>query len=279
MEFVSAEAEQRYAALVGVAHSAVVGLDFDGTLAPIVDDPTQARIHPEAAEVLYALAEQVAGIAVITGRPARQALHLGDLEELGVRIHELGKELHLYGQYGNEQWTAMTRRIVSPLPPHGLASFERDLPRALREADAKDAYVEDKGLAVAVHTRRLADPAPAFRRLLPRLETLARRHGLMIEPGRNVIEVRGPGVHKGLVVEQFVEEVGADGILFAGDDLGDIEAFEAVDALREKGLATFRVCSASEEENALAELADSVVQGPDGVLDLLRRFTEDARQI
>ncbi len=271
------EGADRYQALVRAAPRTVVGLDFDGTLAPIVDDPTEARIHPDAGTVLLDLATEIAAIAIITGRPARQALHLGDLEEVGRHIHAAGKELFLFGQYGNERWTAETQRIVSPRPPRGLATFERDLPRTLRRAGAGDAYVEDKGLAVAVHTRRLPDPAAAFERLLPLLRDLADRHGLGIEPGKSVIEVRASDTHKGMVVEQLAVELDARGFLIAGDDLGDIEAFEAVAELQDRGVATFRVCSASEEESALLPLADAVVPGPTGVLDLLRAFTADAR--
>ena len=62
MEFTSAEGEQRYAAFVRAAPEAVVGLDFDGVLAPIVDDPAAAHIHPEAGEVLVALAAQVMAV-------------------------------------------------------------------------------------------------------------------------------------------------------------------------------------------------------------------------
>ena len=161
MQFSSPEGEHRYADLVRVADRTIVGLDFDGTLAPIVDDPARAHIHPDAADALTDLAPQVAAIAVITGRPARQALDLGGLEELGDALQGAGKELFLFGQYGNERWSSRQRRIVSPRPPRGLATFERDLPRTLRQADAADAYVEDKGLAVAVHTRRLPDPGAA----------------------------------------------------------------------------------------------------------------------
>ncbi len=271
------EGEQRYAALVRAAAAAVVGLDFDGTLSPIVENPEAARIHPDASEVLVDLATQVAAIAVITGRPARQALDLGGLEEVGNAIGDAGKELYLFGQYGNERWSSRNRRIVGPRPPPGLSSFERELPRVLRQAGAADAYVEDKGLAVAVHTRRLADPDGAFERLLPMLGELAASNNLIVEPGRSVIEVRSPGVNKGGVVERLAEELEIGGFLFAGDDLGDIEAFDAVDSLARRGLPTLLVCSGSDEENALAERADVIVQGPDGVLDLLRRFTADAR--
>ena len=277
MEFTSTAGEQRYAALVRAARETVVGLDFDGTLSPIVDDPAQAYIHPEAGEVLVDLAAQVRAVAVVTGRPARQALQLGGLEEVGAAVARAGKDLYLFGQYGNERWSAGQRRIVSPRPPAGLAAFLRDLPDALRAADAEDAFVEDKGLAQAVHTRRLPDPQGAFQRLLPPLRELASRTGLVLEPGRHVIEVRAPGMDKGKAVRVLAEEVGAGGFLFAGDDLGDVEAFRAVRELAAGGVPTLLVCSGSEEETALVELADVVVTGPDGVLELLRRFAADAR--
>ncbi len=273
----SAGGERRYVALVGAAAGTVVGLDFDGTLSPIVDDPASAHIHPDASDVLVALAAQVAAIAVITGRPARQALDLGGLEEVGNAIGDAGKELFLFGQYGNERWTSTNRRIVAPRPPAGLASFERELPSALRRADAADAFLEDKGLAVAVHTRRLPDPDAAFQRLLPVLRDLADRNHLVVEPGRSVIEVRSPGADKGKVVERLAEELEVGGFLFAGDDLGDLEAFDAVESLAKRGLPTLLVCSASTEESALVDRSDIVVRGPEGVLELLRQFTADAR--
>jgi trehalose 6-phosphate phosphatase len=276
VEFTSATAAQRYAALVAVASSTVVGLDYDGTLAPIVDDPEIAHIHPDAPEVLIALADVVRAVAVITGRPARKALALGGLDEVGQEVGDRGRELFVFGQYGYERWSSTQRRVVSPRPPHGLSGFLRELPRVLRDADAADAFVEDKGLAIAAHTRRLDDPAAAFDRLLPRLNELAQRHGMVVEPGRNVIEVRSPGTDKGTVVRNLATEVDAGGFLFAGDDLGDVEAFEAVADLREQGIPTLLVCSASQEESTLLELADVVVPGPDGVLDLLRRLTADA---
>lgn len=277
MEFTSPKGEQRYAALVRAAPGTVVGLDFDGTLAPIVDDPAQAHIHPDAGEVLVDLATQVLALAVITGRPARQALDLGGLEQVGDDIAAAGKDLFVFGQYGNERWSSSRRRVVSPRPPAGLASFERELPRTLRRADAADAHVEDKGLAVAVHTRRLDDPEAAFLRLLPALEKLARRHDLSVEPGRNVIEIRSSGMHKGTAVTTLVEELGATGFVFAGDDLGDLEAFEAVRDLSRGQMPTLLICSSSEEESALQDLADVVVQGPAGVLALLAQLAEDAR--
>lgn len=275
MQFAS-QGEQRYRDLVSAASRTVVGLDFDGVLSPIVEDPSEAHIHPESREVLIGLAEVVHAVAVITGRPARQALALGDLDEVGAEIGDQGKELFVFGQYGNERWSSSQRRIVSPRPPPGLSTFQRELPGVLRRADAAAAYVEEKGLAVAVHTRRLPDPAASFNRLLEPMQALAARHGLVLEPGRQVIEVRSPGMSKGHAVETLVAEQEAGGFLFAGDDLGDLDAFAAVEALRAQGMPTLLVCSLSDEESALAARADVLVKGPDGVLDLLRRLTRDA---
>lgn len=276
MEFTSAASEQKYAALVRAAAETVVGLDFDGVLAPIVDDPAAAHIHPDAPEVLEALAAQVRAVAVVTGRPARQALDLGGLEVVGNAIGDAGKELFLMGQYGNERWSSTSRRVISPRPPAGLASFVAELPRLLRRHGAEDVHLEEKGLAVAVHTRRVADPQATYDALLPGMRDLAERHGLVLEPGKQVIEVRSPGMHKGKAVQTLAEEQDAGGFLFAGDDLGDVEAFEAVAALGEGGIPTLLVCSASDEENALVPLADVLVDGPAGVLALLRELTADA---
>jgi trehalose 6-phosphate phosphatase len=276
MEFTSPAARERYDALVAAADQVVVGLDFDGVLSPIVDEPSEAHIHPDAAEVLVALSDVVRAVAVVTGRPARQALALGGLDEVGDAIGDHGKQLFLFGQYGNERWSSTSRRVISPRPPHGLSTFERELPGLLRRADAAGAHVEEKGLAVAVHTRRLDDASAAFERLLPLMRELAAQHGLIVEPGRNVIEVRSDGMHKGHAVETLVREQSAGGFLFAGDDLGDVEAFEAVAALRDQGMPTLLVAAASPEQSALVPLADVVVPGPDGVLDLLRRLTADA---
>ncbi|MDP3891878.1 trehalose-phosphatase [Nocardioides sp.] len=276
MQFTSPEGERRYAELVRAAETVAIGLDFDGVLSPIVEDPATAHIHPEAGDMLADLAAQVRAIAVITGRPARQALALGGLEEVGNRIGDAGRELFLFGQYGNERWSSTNRRIISPRPPHGLSTFLLELPAVLRRAGAQDAHIEEKGLAVAVHTRRLSDPGAAARRLAGPLGELAAAHDLIVEPGRNVLEVRAPGMHKGHAVRTLVDEVGAGGFLFAGDDLGDVEAFAEVGRLHDEGLPTLLVCSGSDEQRALVDLADVVVDGPEGVIGLLRQLTEDA---
>jgi trehalose 6-phosphate phosphatase len=275
MEFRTPQGQERYDALAAAAAEVLVGLDFDGTLSPIVDDPDRAVIHPDGPRVLTALASRVRAVVVVTGRPARQVVDLGDLDRVADGLPD-GARLVVMGQYGNERWDASSREFTSPEPPAGLQAFRDELPRLLKAERAEGAHIEEKGLAVAVHTRRLPDAAAAFARLEEALADAAERHGLSLEPGRMVLEVRAPGMHKGLALETAVAEHDAGGVLFAGDDLGDLEAFEAVRALRDGGLPALLVCSGSEEQEALAELADVVVDGPGGVLDLLDAFAAQA---
>ena len=273
MEWTSVEAKSRYDDFVAVAGEALVAFDLDGTLAPIIDDPERSRIHRDLPDVLLELAARVGQLAIVTGRPARQALDIGGLDAVGDRIGELGRELVVLGQYGNERWTSRERRIVSPRPPAGLSSFEQRLPRLLRSAGHPDVYVEEKGLAVAIHTRRLPDPDAALADLVEPVTEAAHRHGLVVEPGKQVLEVRGAGTDKGAAIRGLLGE--HRGVLFAGDDLGDVPAFEAISALREDGLPALLVCAETEPGHALRPLADVVVDGPEGVRDLLRTLVGD----
>ncbi|MFG2941804.1 trehalose-phosphatase [Streptomyces sp. NPDC048282] len=253
------------AALLAQPHTALIGLDFDGTLAPIVADPEQARAHPDAVPVLAALAPKVAAVAVITGRPAEVAVRYGGFAGVPGLEH-----LVVLGHYGAERWEAATGEITAPPPHPGIAAARAELPALLdRMGAAHGTWIEEKGFAVAVHTRRADDPQAAFDSLRAPLTDLATRHALIVEPGRLVLELRPPGMDKGVALREYAREIGADSVLYAGDDLGDIPAFAAVEKLREDGVPGVLVCSGSEEVTELADRADVVVDGPEGVVRLL----------
>lgn len=245
----------------------VVALDFDGTLAPIVPDPDEARAHPDAVPALASLAPKVAAVVVITGRPADVAVrHGGFAGAPGL------ERLVVLGHYGAERWDAVTGSVTAPPPHPGVAAVRAELPRVLDSAGAgteEGVWIEEKGRAVAVHTRRAADPQAAFDALRRPLTALASRHGLVVEPGRMVLELRPPGVDKGMALREYVREAGAQAVLYAGDDLGDLPAFAAVGDLRAEGTPGLLVCSGSNEVTELAKRADLVVDGPPGVLRLL----------
>lgn len=248
-------------ALLATPRRALLGLDFDGTLAEIVADPDTARAHPGAVPALRRLAPLLGGVAVVTGRPAARAV-----EYAGLADQQGLESLVVLGHYGLERWEARSGMVAGPPPPAGVDGVRRALPAVV---EGTDAWVEDKGASLAVHTRRAADPDGLLERLRAPLTALARAHGLVVEPGRRVVELRPPGIDKGVAVRGLIEENDPSVVIFVGDDLGDLAAFDAVDEARAGGRPGLLVCSGSLEVRTLAERADLVVDGPGGVVELL----------
>ena len=230
-------------------HSALC-LDFDGTLAGIVDDPVGARPLAEVPELLTRLAARFALVAVISGRPA-DFLH-----------HVLGSPagVELIGLYGlghvgpdATQWRSVIGEVVS---------------RALEEAPS-GVYVEPKGLTVTLHWRHAPEAGQWATAFAARME-----HGLGVrtQPGRMSVEVRPPlEVDKGTVVRSLVE--GMRAVAVFGDDLGDLPAFAAAAELRAQGVAVVRVAAVDgESAPEVAAQADLVVEGPAGTVALLEQL-------
>ncbi|KQV75522.1 trehalose phosphatase [Aeromicrobium sp. Root344] len=256
------------AAVIADPAGTLLALDFDGTLAHIVDDPTQAYAHERSVAALARLGHVLGQVAIITGRPVRQALELGGFD--GVAGLE---RLVIWGQYGAEQWDASTAETVEPERPEPISRLADELPGWLESRGAGHVRIEDKGLAIAVHTRGI-DPG-LLDELAQPLADLAGDLGLAVEPGRQVIELRAPGIDKGDAVRALASRLGARQVIFAGDDLGDLPAFAAVEQLRENGVGGLLICSASAEQDALVAHADVVLDGPDAVADWLEELADE----
>jgi trehalose 6-phosphate phosphatase len=256
----TSEGQAGLAALLADPGTALVGSDFDGTLSPIVANPAEARAVPGAAAVLARLAAVVGTVAIITGRPAAEAVELGGFADVPGLI--------VLGHYGAERWQD---GVLASLPvPPGIAAARAALPGLLAAAGAAaGTRVEDKATSLAVHTRQTADPEAALQLLLAPLTALAADTGLALEPGRLVLELRPRGTDKGLALRGLIAERRPGSVLFCGDDLGDLAAFEVIRALRADGLASCTVASASEEVPQVVAAADLVVGGPPGVVALL----------
>lgn len=249
---------------------ALFAVDFDGTLAPIVPDPEDARAHPDVPTALSRLAARIGTLAVITGRSAETVVRLGALD----RIPGLDG-LTVLGAYGAERWDAATGELRVPEPHAGVMAARAELPAVVRESvPSGQAHIEDKGGALAVHTRRAADPAGVLEALRAPLTELAARHALTVEPGRFVLELRPPGMDKGAALQDLVRETEPASLLYAGDDVGDLPAFETVDRLRASGLPGLRICSGSTEVPQLADATDLTVDGPAGMAALLTALAE-----
>lgn len=255
--------------LIEAPEQAVLALDFDGTLSDIVDDPHTARLRPGAESALSRLAHHVGHVVIVTGRPLR------DLTGAPGRLPaSLLGQLHLMGLYGAELWNPTTARQHIPAPPLALQKVREVLPRVLAQAGAgAGVRVEDKGAALAVHTRQAVDPRAVFDRVRPALLELARRYGLRAEPGRFVVELRAEGQDKGGALSGLLAQRQARTVLYAGDDLADIPAFDAVARHRDAGGSGTLLYSAparvDEAVPDLAGRADLILNGPRCVTRLL----------
>jgi len=235
--------------------------DFDGTLAPIVPDPATARALPGAVEALERLAGRYGRVAVISGRRASfLAEQFGGADRVPDGLTLIG----LYGLERLRDGRVETHPAVDPwIGPVQAATTvaEREAPPGVT--------VEPKGLSLGL----VARAAPHY---FTWVESFASRvaasTGLVAEAGKLSYELRPPvAVDKGTVVEELA--AGLDAVSFAGDDLGDLPAFAALERLRRGGLTTLGVVARSEETPPeVLAAGDLVVDGPDGVLEIWQQL-------
>jgi len=247
---------------------AAVLTDYDGTLAPVVEDPRAARPLDGAVPLLHELARFYRRVAVISGRPASflvKVLHL-ERDEL-VKGEAAGGGLVVSGLYGLE---AASGGGVTVHP-----DCERWRPVVHRMADEAEeqappgVYVERKGLTVTLHFRTAPELAGWVRHWA---EETAKRSGLGVHPARMSYELVPPiPMDKCRVVRDLSQ--GLEAVCFFGDDLGDLPAYAVLDDLRAAGVATLKVVARSlETAEAVLEAGDVCVDGPKGAFDLLRRL-------
>jgi trehalose 6-phosphate phosphatase len=195
---------------------ALIALDFDGTLAPMVLDPSTSRPVAGVIDTLARLAATGAQVAIVTGRDAETVLDLGGLQAI--------PDVVVSGLHGAETWRYGQLRTQAE--PAGIAVLRQRLPELLHEV-AEGVWLEDKRLSLVVHVRRAPDPQRALAEIGSWLPELAAAEGLEVHPGKLVLEIRIPNVSKASAVHQLIEPE-TTAALFAGDDLGDLPAIEAV---------------------------------------------------
>jgi len=233
--------------------STVICCDFDGTLAPIVDDPAAARPGPGAVDALVALARRYGVVAVLSGRP------------VDFLVQHLPPTLELRGLYGIE---AVRGGVRADDPGAGRwRQVVEEVAATSRQWAPAGVLVEPKGLSLTLHYRTrpgLASEVLGF------AGHQAARSGLALRPARMSVELHPPvAVDKGSCLRELAS--GRRAACFIGDDAGDLPAFDALDALAAEGRVTARVAVRSREApKALLARADAVVEGPSEVVDLLR---------
>lgn len=199
---------------------AVVGIDFDGTLAPVSPHPRDARIDPAAVHELRRIAEAGATVAVVTGRSVESLLEVAGAEL------EMIPRLVIEGLYGAEHFSNGVLRTV-PTPPR-IHRLRDELSTAVTATVSDpDVWIEDKRLSLVVHTRMTTDPRALQSALERPLADVAAKHGLELHLGKEVLELRLPGIDKATALGRLVDTT-TRAVVYAGDDTGDLPAFAFV---------------------------------------------------
>jgi trehalose 6-phosphate phosphatase len=217
-------------------------------LSEIVARPDLARPVEGARDAIAGLTERYRSVAIVTGRRSEEVAALLDLPHV-VYV----------GLYGFEEEAPELLTAVVPLVETASARVP-------------DARIEDKGGSIAVHYRQAPDTDAARAALMVALQPVATESGLDVIEGKMVIELVPPGrPMKGAALERIAGEHELQAVLYAGDDHADLDAFEALDRLAASGAQVVRVAVRGRETpRALVEAADVVVDGPAGLVELLR---------
>jgi len=233
--------------------------DFDGTLSPTVADPITARPTASAVSVLEQLARDVGQVAVVSGRP------LSFLRPL------LPASITMSGQYGLELHRPGSD--VAHVPDPSLVRAITDAVGLLTAGAEPGVLIEPKGLTITAHWRNAPDLEPIVRQ---QAAAVADETGLIVHDAKASVELR-PDVatDKGTVVTDLAGD--ATNVVYLGDDLGDLPAFEALRAMQEAGRTVLCVAVDSPELPVVVrDAADVVVDGPRAAVDLLARLLPDS---
>lgn len=192
----------------------LVGVDVDGTLAPIVSRPEDSRLAPDAATALDELAHRVGVmVAVVSGRPLSDLRHKFELPASVMLLGSHGAEV---GSEANERTEAEQHNIDTTLTT--LEAVSRQLPGS---------WIEHKPLAVALHVRQ-ADPVQssvAFAELEPALRASP---DLTIHRGHMVLEVAVRPASKVDAFGQLRQRLEPATTIYIGDDHSDERVFQSL---------------------------------------------------
>jgi trehalose 6-phosphate phosphatase len=246
--------------------SALVALDFDGTLAPISPHPADARPLPGVHQLLRDLRATGAALAIVTGRSVASLLRVSGFDAVpGIVI---------YGMHGVERWE--NGRLRAPATPPGIDELRLSLPKIVASVAADPAvWIEDKELSLVVHTRLTAEPDRLIEVLRAPVAEAVEAAGLQMRPGKEVLEICIPGIDKGTAIRELIGDETA-AVCYAGDDVGDLPALREVIAWSGRsGRPKFAVAIDPSGVGPLAGLADVTVPDPHSLILLLRRIIGD----
>lgn len=242
------------------AHAQIlVATDFDGVLAPLVLDPMDSRPVEGGMPALEALA-QLPGVtvALVSGRALEPLRSLSGAQD----------PLVLIGSHGAEDSRRAGGLALDREQRELLSTLDSEV-RAVAE-EHPGVRVEDKPAGRVVHTRGL--PPEVSGPALEAAAALVERHtSLVVTPGKEVVELAVAHVGKGPALVALADDLGADAVLYLGDDVTDEQGFAALaeDPDRERAGRRLTVRVGDGESIAQHRITDE-----QAVLELLETLLE-----
>ncbi len=260
---------------------AAILTDIDGTIAPIVLDPSEAAVPEGTRTLLSELAGRYALVGCLTGRRAADARRIVGLDELAYS--------------GNHGFEVLLPGEAEVRPDPLLDGHEADAGRFVDRLDRSELErvgirTEDKGAIVALHWRG-APSERAAESLAQEIASEADRQGLVPHRGRKVLEIRpNVAIDKGIAVAALIPAYSGatntaagstsadtaagpiESALYGGDDRTDVDAFTALRTLERDGQLKSTACigvTSNESPAEVAREADLTVRGPEGFVRVL----------
>jgi trehalose 6-phosphate phosphatase len=232
--------------------------DIDGTLAPIVPNPEEARVSPLCRTLLEELIALGVHVALITGRTIERARSM------------VGLDGAVYAaNHGVSVW--IDGHDETPERAREYISLARTVFEEIGSVPLPGVFVEAAGPNLAIHYRRAADEEIARQAILSAIGSSASAGGFQVREGRKVFELRAPlDIDKGTALSDLALRLGVRALLCLGDDRTDVDMFEATRRQRGSGLQAVSIAVTSDEATAeLLASADYFVGGVPGVEWLL----------
>lgn len=235
--------------------------DIDGTISPLAPTPDAASVSPSCRRHLSQLAGRLALVAIISGRSAADSQRLVGATDL-VYVGNHGLESLIDSELTLHHEARPYRCQIAALL-HDLETFCAEAPGVL---------IEDKGITASIHYRLAANPTETRLRLLAVVAGSPSAQGLWITEGKRVIEIRPPVLaNKGTALCALIDRYALQSAVYIGDDLTDLDAFNALARLRSERLFRSRSIAVvgTETPDEIRHTADLCLNGVPEVEQLL----------
>ena len=198
--------------------------DIDGTIADIAPRPEQARVRPGAKRALEALGEQIAAVAVVTGREMKEALCMVEAENI-----------LYFATHGLERWENGELKVAPEAEPY-LDRLRNTTEELVKRLTFPGIVMQTKPVGLSIHYRIASDPESTRAAILEAVESTGAADWMLVRDGRMVVELLLPvAIDKGTSLRTLVQERNLNGALVLGDDVTDVNMFKAAAELQAGG--------------------------------------------